>query len=57
MTATLIPAELDATKRQQRRRRVKRGLVASYIREISGRHGSREDKRVAPRREARKVLA
>jgi hypothetical protein len=57
MTATLIPAELDATKRQQRRRRVKRGLVASYIHEISGRHRSREDKRVAPRREARKVLA
>jgi hypothetical protein len=35
------PATADSVKRVQRRRRVKRGLVASYIHEISERHNPR----------------
>jgi hypothetical protein len=39
MTETLPPAAFDpATLPLARKRRVKRGIIASYIHEISGRH-------------------
>jgi hypothetical protein len=48
MTAPRKPTETDPRTRHQQRRRVKRGIVASYIHEISGRHSasaSRDEKR------------
>ncbi|HEY7621233.1 MAG TPA: hypothetical protein VH834_15755 [Solirubrobacteraceae bacterium] len=38
MTETRIPAEAPSARRVQRHRRIKRGIVASYIHQISDRH-------------------
>jgi hypothetical protein len=46
MTDTITAAQDDAAKRRRRHRRVKRGLVASYIHEISGRRGAGVRERV-----------
>jgi hypothetical protein len=47
MTDTRTPAQVDTARRaKQQRRRVKRGIVASYIHEISERHNGA--KRPAP---------
>ena len=49
MTETRTPAEPDATRRRQLHRRVKRGIVASYIHELSERHNdAREEAAPAP---------
>jgi hypothetical protein len=41
MTDTRTPAQVDNARRaKQQRRRVKRGIVASYIHEISKRHAA-----------------
>ena len=38
MTETRTPAETPSARRQQQHRRIKRGIVASYIHQISERH-------------------
>ena len=39
-----VPTEADQTRRIQQKRRVKRGIVAGYIHELSERHShSREE--------------
>ena len=39
MTETVVPAAFDPTTLPiARKRRIKRGIIASYIHEISGRH-------------------
>jgi hypothetical protein len=38
MTHTRTPADPAARRRKQQHRRVKRGIVASYIHELSERH-------------------
>jgi hypothetical protein len=40
MTENRIPATVESEKRTAVRRRAKRGLVAGYIHEISGRHAA-----------------
>ncbi len=48
MTAPRKPTDTDPRRGHQQRRRVKRGIVASYIHEISGRHrasASRDERR------------
>jgi hypothetical protein len=40
MKENRIPATVESAKRTAVRRRAKRGLVAGYIHEISGRHGA-----------------
>jgi hypothetical protein len=39
MTDTRTPTDAAARRRKQQHRRVKRGIVASYIHQLSERHG------------------
>jgi hypothetical protein len=43
MIEQTLPAENEATRRFQQRRRIKRGIVAGYIHELSERHGESRD--------------
>jgi hypothetical protein len=55
MTETLPPAAFDPTTLPvARKRRIKRGIIASYIHEISGRHA---DARSATNADQEKPLA
>jgi hypothetical protein len=48
MTETRTPVEAPSTRRIQQHRRIKRGIVASYIHQISERHnGDAADDRLA----------
>jgi hypothetical protein len=48
MTETRTPAESPSTRRVQQHRRIKRGIVASYIHQISERHNeAAADERLA----------
>ena len=43
MIEQTLPADTEATRRVQQRRRIKRGIVAGYIHELSERHGESRD--------------
>ena len=43
MIEQTLPADTEATRRTQQRRRIKRGIVAGYIHELSERHGESRD--------------
>ena len=43
MIEQTIPAETEATRRVQQHRRIKRGIVAGYIHELSERHSDTRD--------------
>lgn len=43
MVEQILPADTEATRRVQQRRRIKRGIVAGYIHELSERHGESRD--------------
>jgi hypothetical protein len=40
--------EVEAVRRRQRGKRVKRGLVAGYLHELSGRHAAAADRQPRP---------
>jgi len=43
MIEQTLPADTEATRRVQQHRRIKRGIVAGYIHELSERHGESRD--------------
>ena len=43
MIEQTLPADTEATRRIQQHRRIKRGIVAGYIHELSERHGESRD--------------
>ena len=43
MIEQTLPADAEVTRRFQQHRRIKRGIVAGYIHELSERHGESRD--------------